>query len=60
MNKDQVKGRAKEAIGKAEKRLGRSTRDADAEVRGSAREAEGKLQKTFGDAKRKIAKAIDR
>ena len=60
MNKDQVKGRVKEATGKMQKNMGRSSADEDVEVRGAATEVEGKVQKNVGDIKRKIGKAIDR
>lgn len=60
MNKDQAKGRVKEAIGKTQKDLGRNLGSRRDESEGASREAEGKLQKGFGDVKHKIGKAIDR
>lgn len=60
MNKDQFKGRVKEAVGKTQKNLGRSSQDEEQEVRGASTEVEGKVQKNLGDVKRKIGKAIDK
>ena len=60
MNKDQVKGRVKEVVGKVQKHMGKDNCDTDAEAKGAMRETEGKIQKTFGDIKHKVAKAIDR
>lgn len=60
MNKDQIKGRVKEALGKVEKNAGKANEDPVAEQQGQDRELLGKVQKTFGDVKRKIGKAIDK
>jgi uncharacterized protein YjbJ (UPF0337 family) len=51
MNKDQVKGAAKEIAGKAQRKLGDAVDSPKHEAKGMAREAEGKLQKTVGDAR---------
>jgi len=51
MNRDQVKGRAKEAAGKVEKNVGRATGSIKTEAKGLAKEAVGKLQKNLGDAR---------
>lgn len=51
MNRDQVKGRAKEMAGKVEKNAGRAVGSAKTEAKGLAKEAVGKLQKTLGDAR---------
>lgn len=59
MNKDQAKGRIKEAGGKIEKKIGRATRDRKTESEGAAREASGKVQKSVGDIKHKAAKKLD-
>ena len=60
MNKDQLKGRVKEGLGKLDKHMGRTNRDPIQEDRGTGNELEGKIQKTFGDVKHKIGKNIDR
>lgn len=49
MNKDQVKGKLKEAAGEAQERTGRAVDSAEQEAKGHAREVEGKTQKKVGD-----------
>ena len=51
MNRDQVKGRAKEVAGKIEKTAGRATGSVKTEAKGLAKEAAGKVQKNVGDAR---------
>jgi uncharacterized protein YjbJ (UPF0337 family) len=53
MNKDQVKGRAKEIAGKIEKRVGRAIGNPKVEGKGLVKEVAGKIQKTVGDARNK-------
>ena len=60
MNKDQVKGRAKEVAGKIQKNVGDAIDNEEMEAKGAIKEAEGKVQKNYGDAKNKVADAIDR
>ncbi len=60
MNKDQVKGRVNEAVGKGKQVVGGQTGDVDQHDEGMGQELKGKVQKTFGDIKNKISKAIDR
>ena len=51
MNKDQVKGRAKEVAGKIEKNVGRAVGSSKTEAKGLVKEVAGKIQKTVGDAR---------
>lgn len=51
MNKDQIKGSAKEAAGKLQKNVGKATANGTQVVKGAAREIAGKAQKAYGDAK---------
>ena len=51
MNRDQVKGRAKEILGKAEQRAGRAMGSARTQARGLVKEVVGKVQKAVGDAR---------
>ena len=53
MNRDQIKGRGKEAMGKVQKEAGRLSGDTSTEAKGAAKEVAGKAQKTFGDTKAK-------
>lgn len=59
MNKDQVKGRAKEVAGKIKKKLGQTIGNPKLESEGAIEEVEGKAQKTLGDVKSKLGKSID-
>jgi uncharacterized protein YjbJ (UPF0337 family) len=51
MNKDQVKGTVKDAIGKVQEKAGEVTGSAQQEAKGLIKQAEGKLQKATGDVK---------
>ena len=59
MNKDQIKGAARQAAGKVQKKVGKATGNGTQAVKGAVREAAGKTQKAYGNAKAK-AKAGDR
>jgi len=54
MNKDQVKGVAKETEGKIRKNVGEATGNASEQAKGIGQEAMGKVRKNFGDAKEDI------
>lgn len=57
MNKDQVKGAAKDAAGKVQQKAGDLVGSHKQEAKGLAKQAEGKTQKAFGDAKEAIKDA---
>ena len=57
MNKDQVKGAAKDAAGKVQQKAGDLVGNHKQEAKGLAKQAEGKTQKSFGDAKEAIKDA---
>lgn len=50
MNRDQVKGRLKEAAGKVQQEAGKATGSLKTQAKGLLKEAEGKVQKNVGDA----------
>jgi uncharacterized protein YjbJ (UPF0337 family) len=54
MNKDQMKGVAKETEGKIRKNVGEATGNASEQAKGIGQEAMGKVQKNFGDAKEDV------
>ena len=60
MNKDQVKGAAKEVAGKAQRKLGDVMDSTQHEAKGMARQAEGKLQKNIGNAREAVKDEADR
>jgi uncharacterized protein YjbJ (UPF0337 family) len=57
MNKDQIKGRAKEAKGKVKEIAGKAVGNPRVEAEGDADQLAGKVQKTYGDAKNEARKS---
>ena len=51
MNRDQVKGRAKEAAGKIQQKAGKAAGSIKQQAKGLARQGAGKVQKSVGDAR---------
>lgn len=51
MNKDQVKGKAKEIGGKIQQEAGKLVGSSEQQAKGLSKQSEGKLQKGYGDAK---------
>ncbi len=60
MNKHQVKGAAKEAAGKIQRKVGTAASSRKHEIKGGAKELAGKTQRAFGDAKDRAEKSRDR
>jgi uncharacterized protein YjbJ (UPF0337 family) len=56
MNKDEVKGKAKDIAGRVERQVGEWTGDEKAQVKGAAKQVEGKVQNTWGKAKDAVKK----
>ena len=54
MNKDQVKGKAKEVGGKIQQEAGELVGSSEQQAKGLNKQAEGKLQKGLGDAKEAV------
>lgn len=54
MNKDQVKGAAKQVVGKAQAKAGRLAKSRKQQIKGAAKQAAGKVQKTYGDARQEV------
>lgn len=54
MNKDQIKGTAKEAAGKVQSGIGKATGSTEQRAKGALKQAEGKVQKTMGDVREDI------
>ena len=48
MNKDRMKGKAKDIAGRVERQAGEWTGDTETEVKGAAKQAEGKIQNAWG------------
>ena len=51
MNKDQVKGEAKDIAGKIQEQAGKLVGSKDQQVKGLTKQISGKVQKSVGDAK---------
>ncbi|KAA1004303.1 CsbD family protein [Paraburkholderia panacisoli] len=56
MNRDQVKGRVKEAKGQLKEMVGKVTGSATTRVKGRIEQVVGKTQATYGDAKEQFRK----
>ena len=56
MNRDQAKGRVKEAVGKVQQKAGQATGSSRQEAKGAAKQVAGKVQKTVGDVREDIKK----
>lgn len=59
MNKDQVKGTAKDIGGKVQEEAGKLVGSEKTEAKGLKNQAEGKVQKGFGNAKEKVKDTLD-
>ena len=51
MDKDRVKGKAKDVAGRVERQVGKWTGDKDAQEKGTRKQVEGKVQNIAGKAK---------
>ena len=56
MNKDEVKGKAKDIAGRVERQVGEWTGDEKAQAKGAAKQVEGKVQNAWGKAKDAVKK----
>ena len=59
MDKDEVKGKAKDMAGRAERQVGEWTGDEEAQAEGTAKQAEGKVQEAWGKTKDKAREVSD-
>jgi uncharacterized protein YjbJ (UPF0337 family) len=54
MNKDQVKGVAKDVAGKVQEQAGKLVGSKEQQVKGLSKQISGKVQKSVGDAKQSV------
>ena len=54
MNKDQVKGEAKDVAGKVQEEVGKLVGSKEQQAKGLSKQISGKVQKGVGDAKQSI------
>ena len=57
MNRDQVKGTAKDIAGKVQRKVGEQTGDIGDQIKGGARQVEGKIQKGIGNVEQEVNEA---
>ena len=57
MNRDQVKGTAKDIAGKVQRKFGEMTGNETQQIKGGAKQVEGKIQKGVGNIEQEIDKA---
>jgi uncharacterized protein YjbJ (UPF0337 family) len=57
MNRDQVKGAAKDVAGKIQRKVGELTGDTKQQVKGTAKQVAGKVQKGVGNVEQVLEKA---
>ena len=60
MDKDEIKGKAKDVAGQVERQVGEWTGDKDAQTKGAAKQVEGKAQNAWGKAKDAVRDAADK
>ncbi len=58
MNKDQVKGVAKDAAGKVQEKAGKLVGSKEQQIKGINKQISGKAEKNFGDDKEHIKDAM--
>ena len=51
MDKDEIKGKAKDVAGRVERQVGEWTGDSEKQAHGAAKQAEGKVQNAWGKVK---------
>ncbi len=59
MDKDEVKGKAKDVAGRIQRQAGEWTGDEESQAEGAAKQAEGKVQNAWGKVKDAGRKAAD-
>ena len=57
MNRDQVKGAAKNVAGKVQQKVGQVTGNKTQQAKGAAKQVEGKVQKGVGNVEQSVDKA---
>ncbi len=56
---DKLKGKLKQAAGKAQRKVGHATGNTEAEAKGASKQAEGTAQSALGNAEKKVDRALD-
>jgi uncharacterized protein YjbJ (UPF0337 family) len=59
MDKDELKGKAKDIAGRVERQAGEWTGNEETQAKGTVKQGEGKIQNAFGKAKDALKKPSD-
>ena len=59
MDKDEIKGKAKDIEGRVQRQVGEWTGDEESQAKGAAKQGEGKVQNAWGKAKDAVKSATD-
>jgi len=59
MDKDELKGKAKDIAGRVERQAGEWTGNEETQAKGALKQGEGKIQNAFGKAKDALKKPSD-
>ena len=57
MNRDQMKGTAKDIAGKVQRKFGEATGNESQQIKGGAKQVEGKIQKGVGNVEQDLDRA---
>ena len=57
MNRDQMKGTAKDVAGKIQRKFGEATGNESQQIKGGAKQVEGKIQKGVGNVEQNLDRA---
>jgi uncharacterized protein YjbJ (UPF0337 family) len=57
MNRDQIKGKAKDIAGKVQQKVGEAIHSSTQQVKGVGKQVVGKVQKATGDANERLKEA---
>lgn len=60
MNKDQIKGEAKNIVGQVQEAAGKLIGSDEQQVKGLEKQIEGNVEKTLGNAKEIVKDAVDK
>lgn len=58
MNKNQIKGAAKEVAGKVQAETGKAVGSEKQQAKGTAKQVAGKIEKNYGDAKEAVKDVV--
>ena len=59
MDKDEIKGKAKDVTGRVKRQVGEWTGDSELQSEGTMDQAEGKIQNAWGNVKEKVRDVAD-